>query len=674
MHHAPPQPTSPEERARKLFRSHARIKGQAVWIWHIPSNNVWFSEEWRHMTLYPDDPTLERDVTRWFPERMHEDDVNPFLEMARDIVEGVTEGYQTLFRLKRRDGTWVWLLSRGSVTEKEDGKPVYVTGMVTDISFLRMDVKFQHGSGLLNAMLEYSPDQIVRMGELFPLYMNPAVFRYICRNRDTFDGVGNTVELGLDPEYLEFLQKNVERVFEEGKALKEQITFATPYGHTVTGEYSFWPEFNAQGEVVATMTQFQDVTDQLLAERNARLNEMRLDALYHLTRMDEAPVEEILRFAIASLVKITGSQSGLLFFPADQPYRKGDIAWSDDLLAEYGNALPKHVTAQSLAALLGVDRHLEPRLRRIRNGNNLQPVCKPFKGKMTVLRYMAAPVVENGRMMCFASVCNKDTEYKEADLQQLEAFISGVWFVLRRHEFIRNLQQAKEQAEAATKAMSEFLVNVNHELRTPLTSILGYAETLVQLDPEEEPFRNRCIDVIRDQADQMHKLVLDLLNLSRIEGTLSLNPSMFRLRDLVAEVERSLRKELKGKKLSLNISMPPGLRVNADRHFLAQVFRNLIENAARYAKEETEIEVRAARQEEGVQLSIIDQGAAIDPSETERIFERFYRGKQPAGAAQASGTGVGLSICKHVVERHGGKIWAENTGSGAAFRFTLPSA
>lgn len=667
-----------EKRVQELFGNFPRHKGYAMWLWHVPSNAVHFSEAWRDIFLCPEDERLERDVNSWWPNKVHDDDINPFLAAARDIFENATENYETLFRVQRRDGSWAWLLSRGKVTEKADGKPVYVTGILMDVSSLRNDIKFQHLSigpwrHKNQSMLDNSPDLILRMDrELFPLYTNPQVSRYLMRTNDQLAKGDSGHSLGVSPEHLAFLQKNVNKVFEAGLAVREQVTFETAYGHNVTGEYSFWPEFDNEGKVVAAMSQFRDVTDQILAERSARLNEARLEALYQLNRMDKAPQEELLRYVVENLVKLTGSQSGFLFLANDLPELKGRIVWSKELYDSLDKAyLPDSLTPKALGSLVN---EFEEKLteRVIVNGNNLQPVNTAFNGLMTIYRYLGVPVFDNDRLVCVAWVCNKDTEYKESDLQQLEAFVSGAWFILRRHSFIQLLEQAKEQAEAANLAMSEFLTNVNHELRTPLTSILGYAETLIQLGPEEEKFRSRCIEVIQQQAKQMHKLVLDLLNLSRIEGALPIAPEPVFLEEMAYEVVDSMQGQIKGKGLEVKVNIPADCQVNVDRHFMAQVFRNLVENAVNYADRGTAIEVEGACLTLEVLVTVRDEGLQIEPGDFKRIFERFYRGKKASEMPHPGGTGVGLSICKHVVERHGGRIWAENTSNGVAVSFALP--
>ncbi|MDL2307696.1 PAS domain-containing protein [Desulfovibrio sp. OttesenSCG-928-C06] len=630
-------PRSFIKRARAFFDLFPRIKGHAAWLWHVPSSTVEFSDEWLEILGHPEENAMLTDVGLWFPEMVHIDDQREFLEESRKIVEGQTEEYQAHLRVRNGD-SWAWLTSRGKVTEKQDGKPLYVSGIITDVTTLRTDMNFQHIDSPVNKL-----DKAM---------------------------LSSKQALELPQELVAFLKKNVNYVFETGEVIKEQVALSAPDGQKVLGEYSFCPEFGADGEVVATMTQFRDISDRILAGRAAYLNEIRLNALYRLTRMDNAPVEELLRFVMANLLTITGSESGMLFFVPEKPGSKGTVVWSENLQKTFGEALPTTSTATELARLLDVHQRISG--SHIRNGNCLQPVCMPFDGTMSVLRYISAPVLEDGRIICIASVANKEAEYTKSDLQQLEAFISGAWFILRRHAYVKSLKLAKEKAEAATTAMSEFIANVNHELRSPLASILVYAETMVEFGMEDAGFRQRAVDVIQSQANKMHRLVLDLLNLSRIDGSIPLQMADLNLDEMLDEVTRDLSVAFQVKNLNLEVSAPPGLQVRADRHFLFQVFRNLLENASRYANEGTTVKVQISQTAKETAVSISDQGPHIPESELERIFERFYRLGQSAKSQLPAGTGVGLSICRNVVERHGGRIWAENTEDGVVFRFTLP--
>lgn len=242
----------------------------------------------------------------------------------------------------------------------------------------------------------------------------------------------------------------------------------------------------------------------------------------------------------------------------------------------------------------------------------------------------------------------------------------------------------------------EFVANVSHELRTPLTAITGYAETLRDTPPEDVATCVRFAEIILRHARLMGSMVEDLMKLSRIEsGAVPLNPVPLRASAVVAEVAAVCQGLLTSRNLSLVVEMDEGIVILADGHFIAQVFRNLLENACRYAPQGTSItldghtrpnlsarELQSNGQPFSGQLStgqtpfeavftIRDLGSGIPASALTRVFERFYRVEKHRGGSAS--TGLGLAICKHIVERHGGRIWAE-AGPGGVFSFTVPLA
>ena len=220
---------------------------------------------------------------------------------------------------------------------------------------------------------------------------------------------------------------------------------------------------------------------------------------------------------------------------------------------------------------------------------------------------------------------------------------------------------------------AEFLAMVSHELRTPLAAVKGSADTLLEadLDPAEMRQFHR---IIRDQSDSMRELIGDLLDVARIEtGTLSVEPSLANAADMVDQaMERFLngngRQELHTEFAS---NLPP---VMADRRRIVQVLDNLFANAATNSPEGSPIKVSIMREGVHVAVSVADEGRGIPAEQLPHLFRRFSR---PEGADRGSaGAGLGLAICRGIVEAHGGRIWAESDGPGlgARFTFTIPVA
>ena len=229
--------------------------------------------------------------------------------------------------------------------------------------------------------------------------------------------------------------------------------------------------------------------------------------------------------------------------------------------------------------------------------------------------------------------------------------------------------------EQAEKSRRDFIANVSHELRTPLTSIQGYVETLVEdIKPNPETMRE-FLGIIHKNATRMNRLTEDLLALASVESPdYKLVAQPARACALVQDAIESLGGIVVDSEVELESAGAPDTLVMADPDAMNQVFGNLIENAVKYGKENKRIVVGAKLLEDEVEFFVQDFGPGIPSEHLDRIFERFYR-VDKARSRESGGTGLGLAIVKHIVEAHGGRIWAESElGAGAAFHFTLPLA
>ncbi len=229
--------------------------------------------------------------------------------------------------------------------------------------------------------------------------------------------------------------------------------------------------------------------------------------------------------------------------------------------------------------------------------------------------------------------------------------------------------------EAAERSRRDFIANVSHELRTPLTSIQGYVETLVE-DPRPNAATTReFLGIIHKNATRMNRLTEDLLALASVESPdykLALQPT--RASALVQDAIESLGGMVVDSEVELESTGAPDALVMADPDALNQVFGNLIENSLKYGKAGKRIRVGARMVEGEVEFTVQDFGPGIASEHLDRIFERFYR-VDKARSRESGGTGLGLAIVRHIVQAHGGHVWAQSElGAGAQFHFTLPLA
>ena len=226
---------------------------------------------------------------------------------------------------------------------------------------------------------------------------------------------------------------------------------------------------------------------------------------------------------------------------------------------------------------------------------------------------------------------------------------------------------------------ADFVANASHELRTPLAALSGFIETLQGPAKDDPAARERFLSIMRSQATRMARLIDDLLSLSRIELNAHLLPDTpVDVAPIVGQVVDGLQPLAREREVEIRISAPPEkLTVLGDRDELVRALENLVENALKYGSSGKRVDIKLTRGavREGsdeVRIAVRDYGPGIAPEHLPRLTERFYRVDVTDSRAQG-GTGLGLALVKHVLNRHGGRLTIESTpGAGATFNVHLP--
>ncbi len=230
------------------------------------------------------------------------------------------------------------------------------------------------------------------------------------------------------------------------------------------------------------------------------------------------------------------------------------------------------------------------------------------------------------------------------------------------------------QIDRLETVRQEFLSNISHELRTPLTSILAFVETLQNGGINDKENNLRFLDVIRRNAERMHSLIADILELSLIEsGNVTVEIREVKLHAAVQDVINALSSKAKDREIELKNEVPETAVVSADLVRLEQMLTNLVDNAIKFNRQAGTVTVGWTAGEGRDFISVSDTGEGILPEHSQRIFERFYRADR-ARSREIGGTGLGLAIVKHLARLHGGEIFVNSVlGSGTTFRVELPS-
>jgi len=223
---------------------------------------------------------------------------------------------------------------------------------------------------------------------------------------------------------------------------------------------------------------------------------------------------------------------------------------------------------------------------------------------------------------------------------------------------------------AAAKMKEEFLTVVSHELKSPLTSIISFAQLLSdeRLGKLSEK-QKEALEIITQSSQRLRDLVDSLLAVSRLEsGMVKFKMRKLQLRDLVLEVVKKLEPLAALKKISISQNVAKLPPVKADREELAKVLTNLLDNAIKYTAPGGRVTIESERKRGFVIVKVTDTGVGIAPEDMPKLFTKFFQADK-----SRPGSGLGLYICKMIVEAHGGKIWAKSRlGKGSTFFFTLP--
>lgn len=239
------------------------------------------------------------------------------------------------------------------------------------------------------------------------------------------------------------------------------------------------------------------------------------------------------------------------------------------------------------------------------------------------------------------------------------------------------LEKKNEELEEASRAKTHILSTATHELKTPLTSIIGYIDIILMRQNKVGPLnekQQRYLQTAQRNSYRLKSLVDDLLDISRIEsGGLDLTPAELELWPEIEEIVTGMQTQINDKDIDLVLDIPQEIcPVLADKLRLGQVISNLLSNACKYSPQGARVTIRAREEDAGIRIDVSDTGIGISPEDQERLFTKFFRADN-SSTREVSGSGLGLYITKHLVEAHGGRIWASSQiGQGTTFSIIWP--
>jgi len=357
--------------------------------------------------------------------------------------------------------------------------------------------------------------------------------------------------------------------------------------------------------------------------------------------------EEIVRTAIKHLYSEFSSQNVILF-----PNANGRIRYPTDL------AMTESLHAADLSVAQWVMDHNEIAGQGTNTLPGAQAVYFPLSNKEAVLGVLVLLPVNLRRI------------FLPEQRKLLDTFLGQIAQAITRVRLTEKARQTQVEIEAE-RLRNSLLSSISHDLRTPLATIVGSASTLVEEDEtltKSEKHELSC--AIYDESRRMSSLINNILDMARLDaGAIQLKKEWYPLEEIIGVVLNRLQKHLENRPVT--VKLPAGIPlIFVDTVMIEQVLMNLLENALRYTPEKSAIHISADSQPSAMKISIADEGVGIPKGCEHKLFEKFYRIKNEA---TQSGVGLGLAICRAIIEAHGGSISAKNAPTGGAvFSFVIP--
>jgi two-component system sensor histidine kinase KdpD len=274
----------------------------------------------------------------------------------------------------------------------------------------------------------------------------------------------------------------------------------------------------------------------------------------------------------------------------------------------------------------------------------------------------------SGRLLGQIEIAPRDPQrFDDPEQRRLaDAFVTQMAIALLRADLTEKSEAARLEAETE-RLRSTLLSSISHDFRTPLAVMKGTASTLLEDEATlSEAARHELTATLLEESDHLERLVHNVLTLTRLEsGSVTPKKELQSAQELVGGALARVERLLGARDVRVDVS--PDLLVPCDAVLIEQALVNLLENAVKHTPERTPIDVVARAADGELWIEIADRGPGLDPTEIERAFEKFHRGRR------GTGVGLGLAICRAVADAHGGRITAENrAGGGASFKLALP--
>jgi PAS domain S-box-containing protein len=608
--------------------------------------------------------------------------------------------FEAEFRLRRRDGEYVWMSARALPLLNADGSTREWFGVTFDISARKKAearvievlerersarIEAERAQSLLATTLRSIGDAVIATDtEGHVTFMNAVAETLSGWSLGEARGrVLSDVFRIIDEDTRRPVVSPVEKVLREGTVvgLAEHAVLVRRDGTDLPIDDTAAPIVDGSGALFGVVLVFRDVTDEkrLATQRDylARAGEALTathDFRESLTAMVELAVPRLADWCALHLLEADDAAPVQIAVAHVDPAK---VALARDIGRRYatdpsaptgvpnvirtGRSELYHWIPPELVDARAAD---EEHRRILRQVGLRSAMIVPLRGRDRIFGALTFAHAESGRT------------YGEDDLPFAEELAHRAALVIERRRveedraaWLESERRAREQAEIANRTKDEFLATASHELRNPLQAILGWTRLLLQR--EVPPEVRKPLLTIERNARAQARLIEDVLDVSRIiSGKLRLDLGQASVPNAIADAIESVRPTADSKEITLVSRVEPGAEVYADQVRLQQIVSNLLANAVKFTQKDGKISVAAERWENRLKITVTDDGEGIDPQLLTVIFEPFRQG-DASSTRKHGGLGLGLAIVRQLVLAHGGSVRAESPGKGLGSTFII---
>ena len=610
--------------------------GVGTWEWNVQTGETRFNNRWAEIIGYRLEEVSPTTIETWMS-FAHPEDLRDSEKRLEQHFSGARDHYECEARMRHKDGHWVWILDRGKVVSwTEDGKPEWMAGTHADISARKAaELELKETEAQFRQFAEGVDLVFWVRTETEMLYINPAYETIWGRSVESLYANPFSFVESIHPEDRERVLHALTVEFRRFGKFNEEYRILRPDGAVRCVRATSWPVVDEQGAFIRSVGTAVDITEALEAETALRELLDRMQKLaHHLPGM---------------IYQYRQWPDGRTAFPHA----------SDGIEAIYG------VTAAEVQAeaapvfevihpddLVRVADGITHSAQTLEVWRDQYRVNHPTRGLLWLEGHATPERLEDGSILWHGYISDISAR------KQIELL----------------LDQERQALERSNAELEQFAYIASHDLRQPLRMINSYTQLLDRsLKDSLGETEREFMGYIRDGAQRMDQMLVSLLEYSRV-GRQGEPMECLNSRALAEEALAFLKPliEESAGQVRLHGDWPT---VTASRNEGVRLFQNLIGNALKYRAPDRAPEIDITVQAKGPfwEFSITDNGIGIDPSQTDRLFKVFQRLHT---RGKYEGTGVGLAVCRKIVERHGGTIGvaSDGEGQGSTFTFTLPRA